>query len=66
MQKLSRELDEKEVIIGKINVEKREYMTRFDQLEIQNNEILDTLTAVEKEKEELEQASKNLQLIVAA
>ena len=47
-------------------VEKREYIKKFDQLEIQNNQLLETVAFMEKEKEEIEKANKNLHLIVAA
>lgn len=43
-----------------ILMEKRSYVKKFDQLEAQNNQLLETLSSVENEKDEAEKTNQSL------
>lgn len=46
--------------------EKTEYAKKFDLLEIQNGQLVETIQFMEREKVEQDKVNKNLQLIVTA
>ena len=59
-------MEEKALTIHNILMEKREYGKKFDALEIQNNQLLETIASMEADKDEVEKTNRNLHLIVAA
>ena len=63
---LQQELEERDRTIHNIMLEKREYGKKFDALEIENNQLHETIASMEAHKDELETTSRNLHLIVAA
>ena len=63
---MQEEVEAKEMTIQKILNEKTEYAKKFDQLEIQNGQLLETIQFLEREKVEQDKVNKNLQLIVTA
>jgi len=66
LRALQGEVDSKEMTIQKIMLDKSEYAKKFDLLEIQNGQLMDTVQFLEREKEEYDKVNKNLQLIVTA
>ena len=66
LKKMQQDLEEKELTIQRIMMEKRTYARKFDELEAQNNQLLETLSSVENEKDEAEKTNQSLQLIVTA
>ena len=63
---MQQDLEEKEMTIQRIMIEKRSYAKKFDELEAQNNQLVETLSSVENEKDEAEKSNQSLQLIVTA
>ena len=57
LKKMQQDLEEKELTIQRIMIEKRTYARKFDELEAQNNQLLETLSSVENEKDEAEKTN---------
>jgi chromosome segregation ATPase len=58
--KLQSDISDKDEIIKKVVMEKNQYAKQFNQLETQNNHLMETLSNIENEKEEVHRTNQSL------